>query len=100
MTDAERLLWSRLRRRYQGAKFRRQLPLGPFIVDFACVRSKLVIEVDGGQHLDSADDEARDRWLAQSGYRVLRFWNHDVLTNLDGVLERIMAEIDLTACDG
>lgn len=72
MTDAERFLWSRLRRRFLGAKFRRQVPLGPFIVDFACMRSKLVIEVDGGQHLESSTDAARDWWLAENGFRVLR----------------------------
>ena len=93
MTDAERFLWSRLRRRFLGAKFRRQVPLGPFIVDFACMRRKLVIEVDGGQHLESSADAARDRWLAENGFRVLRFWNHEVLQNLDGVLERIAVEV-------
>jgi very-short-patch-repair endonuclease len=94
MTDAERLLWSRLRRRFLGTKFRRQLPVGRFIVDFACLGSNLVIEVDGGQHLESAADEARDRWLAENGFRVLRFWNHEVLGNLDGVLQTIAAEIE------
>ena len=98
MTDAERFLWSRLRRRFLGAKFRRQVPLGPYIVDFACMRSKLVIEVDGGQHLENLADAARDRWLAENGFRVLRFWNHEVLQNLDGVLERIAMEVG--AADG
>jgi len=93
MTDAERFLWSRLRRRFLGAKFRRQVPLGPFIVDFACMRSKLVIEVDGGQHLESSADAERDRWLAENGFRVVRFWNHEVLQNLEGVLERIAMEV-------
>ncbi len=89
MTDAERFLWSRLRRRFLGAKFRRQVPLGPYIVDFACLRSHLVVEVDGGQHLESTADAARDRWLVENGFRVLRFWNHEFLQNLDGVLARI-----------
>ncbi|MFP5284560.1 MAG: endonuclease domain-containing protein [Thermoanaerobaculia bacterium] len=93
MTDAERLLWSRLRRRFLGIKFRRQYPLGPFIADFACPAQRLVIEVDGGQHLESSADEGRDRWMRENGYRVLRFWNHEVLTNLDGVLERISEEV-------
>jgi very-short-patch-repair endonuclease len=93
MTDAERFLWSRLRRRFLGTKFRRQVPLGPFIVDFACMRRKLVIEVDGGQHLESVADAARDRWLAENGFQVLRFWNHEVLQNLEGVLERIAMEV-------
>jgi very-short-patch-repair endonuclease len=93
MTDAERLLWSRLRRRFLEVKFRRQVPLGPYIVDFACMRRKLVIEVDGGHHLENSADAVRDRWLAENGFRVLRFWNHEVLLNLDGVLERIAAEV-------
>lgn len=92
MTDAERLLWSRLRRRFLGTKFRRQVPLRLFIVDFACVGRMLVIEVDGGQHLESSSDVDRDRWLAENGYRVLRFWNHEVLQNLEGVLMKIAAE--------
>ncbi|MES1244469.1 MAG: DUF559 domain-containing protein [Acidobacteriota bacterium] len=94
MTDAERLLWSRLRRRFLGTKFRRQVPLGDFIVDFACMGSRLVIEVDGGQHLENAADRVRDRWLEENGFRVLRFWNHEVLQNLDGVLVRISEAVD------
>ena len=100
MTDAERFLWSRLRRRFLGAKFRRQVPLGPFIVDFACMRSTLVIEVDGGQHLESAADAARDQWLAENGFRVLRFWNHEVFQNLDGALETIAMEVGEAVGDG
>ena len=91
MTDAERLLWSRLRRRQvHGLHFRRQHPLGPFIADFACTQAGLVIELDGGQHVQARDkDAARTRWLVQSGYRVLRFWNNDVLTQIDAVLQVI-----------
>ena len=93
MTDAERLLWSRLRRRQvHGLHFRRQHPIGPFIADFACTRAKLVIELDGGQHVRLKDkDAARTRRLEQTGYRVLRFWNHDVLTQIDAVLQVIAA---------
>jgi very-short-patch-repair endonuclease len=90
MTYAERKLWQALRaHRFRGAAFRRQAPLGPYIADFVCHASKLVIEVDGGQHSGSARDARRDAWLAQEGYRVLRFWNNEVLGNLEGVLDRI-----------
>ncbi len=86
MTDAERKLWHALRaRRFAATKFRRQVPLGPYVADFLCYEKRLVIEVDGSQHADSKRDEARDRWFAGNGFRVLRFWNNDVLTNLDGV---------------
>jgi BirA family biotin operon repressor/biotin-[acetyl-CoA-carboxylase] ligase len=94
MTDAERKLWSVLRvRRFRGTAFRRQAPLGPYIADFVCHRLKLVIEVDGGQHSGSEHDACRDQWLAREGYRVLRFWNNEVLGNLEGVLDRIGREI-------
>jgi very-short-patch-repair endonuclease len=100
MTDAERLLWSRLRRRFQDLRFRRQAPLGPFVVDFVCWGARLVIEVDGGQHLECASDQARDRWMAENGFRVLRFWNHEVLGNVDGVLERIVEEVSAARAEG
>jgi very-short-patch-repair endonuclease len=93
MTDAERLLWSRLRRNFLGVPFRRQLPIGAFIVDFVCLPKRLIIEVDGGQHLESSRDRARDAWLAENGFRVLRFWNYEVLRNLEGVLTRILEEL-------
>jgi very-short-patch-repair endonuclease len=89
MTDAEQKLWRALRSRGVGPKFRRQVPLGPFIVDFVCFEAKLIIEVDGGQHADSQRDAKRDRYFMDHGYRVLRFWNNDVLKNLEGVLIRI-----------
>ena len=89
-TDAERLLWQRLRnRQLDGHKARRQEVIGPFIVDFVFTRQRLVIEVDGGQHAESPDDGLRTAWLEDQGYRVLRFWNHEVLTNTEGVLEVI-----------
>ena len=94
MTDAERKLWYALRaHRFRGAQFRRQVPLGPFIADFVCHGLKLVIEVDGGQHATSENDAGRDRWMRDEGYRVLRFWNNEVLGNLEGVLDRIGREI-------
>jgi very-short-patch-repair endonuclease len=91
ITDAEKQLWGRLRdRQLNGAKFRRQHPIGPFITDFCCVEHSLVIELDGGQHVEQvATDNARTQFIQSHGYRVLRFWNNEVLTNLSGVLERI-----------
>jgi very-short-patch-repair endonuclease len=89
-TDAERALWRRLRSRSLGGhKFVRQEPVGPYTVDFICREARLVIEVDGGQHADNQHDVVRDKWLASHNYRVLRFWNNDVLGNVAGVLETI-----------
>lgn len=92
MTDAETALWWRLRhRQLNGHRFRRQVPIGPYIADFACLAARLVVEVDGGQHIDDADrDERRTAWLEERGYRVLRFWNTDVLTNIEAVLETML----------
>jgi very-short-patch-repair endonuclease len=90
LTDAERKLWSVLRnRQLQGAKFRRQQPIGPFIADFVCQNGRLVIEADGGQHSDSLADARRTAFLESKGYRVLRFWNNDILNNVDGVAQVI-----------
>ena len=90
MTDAEQRLWQVLRaHRFRGHAFRRQAPIGPYIVDFVSHSLKLVIEVDGGQHATSRGDAARDAWLSARGYRVRRFWNNEVLGNLEGVLERL-----------
>src|SRR5687767_8245005 len=94
MTDVEWKLWRALRSRGVGAKFRRQIPLGRFVVDFVCFESKLVVEVDGGQHADNRRDADRDRYFVEQGYRVLRFWNTDVLKNLEGVLIRIAEYTD------
>ena len=93
MTDAERRLWYRLRAgRLAGAKFRRQRPIGKFVVDFVCLDAKLVVEIDGSQHMDktAARDMERTRWLEGKGFRVLRFWNNDVLIDTDAVFERIL----------
>ena len=94
-TDAERLLWSRLRgRRFAGIKFKRQVPIANYIVDFVALDLKLVIEVDCGQHDARAPlDAERTRILEEWGYHVVRFWNNDVLGNMDGVLEAILQEI-------
>jgi len=87
MTDAERKLWFALRdRRFVNFKFRRQVPLGPFIGDFVCFGARLVVEVDGSQHAESQYDEQRDCWLAANDFLVKRFWNNDVLSNIEGVL--------------
>lgn len=93
-TDAERKMWRRLQAKHLGGfKFRRQLPIGPYVVDFACLAAGLVVEVDGGQHADNPADTERDAWLRGQGFRVLRFWNSDVLCNLDGVLATIAAAL-------
>lgn len=92
MTDAERRLWYRLRaHRFQGQKFKRQVPIGSYVVDFANLRAKLVVEVDGGQHAESRSDSVRDRALRERGFQVLRFWNTDVLRSTDEVLGVIAA---------
>jgi len=97
MTDAERKLWFALRdRRFTNFKFRRQVPVGPFIADFLCYDARLVIEVDGGQHAESVRDSRRDQWLAANNFRVLRFWNNDVLMNIEGVLTLILDALDLS----
>jgi very-short-patch-repair endonuclease len=90
MTDAERVLWRELRRRRLGARFRRQVPLGPYIADFVSLEHRLVIEVDGGQHAEQeSQDERRSALFRSQGYRVLRFWNNEVIGNVDGVLAQI-----------
>jgi len=87
LTDAEQRLWKHLRRRQlQGRYFRKQCPIGPYIADFACLEAKLIVELDGGQHADSATDGKRDAWFSAHGYRTLRFWNNDVLQNTEGVI--------------
>jgi very-short-patch-repair endonuclease len=94
MTDAELRLWYRLRaHRFNGLKFKRQAPIGPYIVDFICFDHKMIIEVDGGQHDERAQDRRRDEWLRKEGYRVMRFWNSDVLKQTDVVLNEISSAI-------
>ena len=95
-TDAERVLWFRLRdRRLAGLKFKRQVPIDRFVVDFVCKDERLIIELDGGQHDEArARDASRTEILEAMGYIVLRFWNNDVLKNIDGVLEEILRTIN------
>jgi very-short-patch-repair endonuclease len=100
-TDAERILWSELRdHRLNGASFRRQVPIGNYIADFICHAAKLVIELDGGQHFSDQAEQAdakRSAAIEARGFRVLRFGNHDVMTNRAGVLETISAAIGASA---
>ena len=89
-TNAEKLLWKHLRaKQMEGLKFRRQQPIGNYVIDLICLEKSLVIEVDGGQHADNKKDAERDAWLKLEGFKVLRFWNNEVLTNMKGVLEMI-----------
>jgi len=93
-TDAEHAIWRLLRnRRFHGHKFRRQHPIGPFIADFVCVAARLVVEADGGQHAESVGDERRTAWLEARGWRVIRFWNTDVLAHPDYVVTTILAAL-------
>ena len=98
-TDAEMRIWFAVRdRRLAGFKFVRQEAIGPYVVDFVCRDHKIVVEVDGGQHAENMRDQVRDAYLKSEGYRVLRFWNSDVLNNLNGVLETILSSLkDLPA---
>ena len=93
-TDAEDKLWHEIRdRRLDRIKFRRQVPISGYIVDFVCLEAKLIIELDGGQHSESSYDASRDAALKAIGFRVLRFWNHDVFNDMDGVCETIIAYV-------
>ncbi len=91
MTDAERVLWLRLKaKQFDGLKFRRQEQIGRFIVDFVCFEKGIIVEADGGQHAaERGKDEERSQWLNSQGFTVLRFWNNDILTNPEGVMEEI-----------
>ncbi len=97
-TDAEQRLWYHLRaHRFMDMKFKRQKPVGNYIVDFVCLEQKLIVEIDGGQHAEQMTyDQCRDAWLRNQGYRVLRFWNNEVLQQLEGVLEKIRLAIALS----
>jgi very-short-patch-repair endonuclease len=96
-TDAESALWARLRNfRLEGVKFRRQHPAGNYVVDFASLDAKLIIEIDGGQHNEATkieEDNKRTKWLESKGFEVIRFWNSDIFENIDGVLEKIQESI-------
>ena len=93
-TDTEKYLWKYLRgNQLEGFKFRRQHPLDKYIVDFVNLERKIIIELDGGQHLENKKDKLRDRWLEEQGYEVLRFWDNEVLDNIQGVLEIIRLKL-------
>jgi very-short-patch-repair endonuclease len=97
MTDAEKLLWRHLRGyRLLGKKFRRQQPIGPYVVDFVHFGAGIVIEADGGQHNEREADKLRDAWLQSQGFKVLRFWNDEILTKTSSVLEVILSETNGT----
>jgi very-short-patch-repair endonuclease len=95
-TDAERMLWQHLRaRQIDGCKFRRQRPVGPYIADFVCVERKLILELDGGQHAENkAYDNRRTEWLESEGFRVLRFWNNDVLEDVESVKQAVLMALE------
>jgi very-short-patch-repair endonuclease len=96
-TDVERRMWMLLRdRRSAQLKFRRQTPIGPYIVDLFCPSKRLIVELDGGQHNGSSADEKRTAWLESHGYRVLRFWNNDVLKNPEWVLTTILLALKIS----
>ena len=96
MTDAERRLWFAMRdRRLAGYKFRRQHPIDDFVVDFACTKHHVVVEADGGQHAENQRDEQRTARIEAQGWRVLRFWNNDILSNTEGVILTILRELEL-----
>lgn len=93
-TEAEKQLWQRLRgRQLLGFKFRRQSPVGGFIADFLCEELRIIIEADGGQHADSAEDLERTARLQAAGYQVIRYWNNDVMSNMEGVLEDLRGRL-------
>ncbi|MDG2004870.1 MAG: DUF559 domain-containing protein [Novosphingobium sp.] len=94
--EAEKCLWAKLRnRQIEGAKFVRQFAIGPFVADFACRALRLAVELDGGQHAENPADAERTRVIEAHGYRVIRFWNNEVMSNMDGVLECIAREVRL-----
>jgi very-short-patch-repair endonuclease len=94
MTEAEDKLWHELRsRRLDRIKFRRQVPIGCYIADFACLEAKLIVEIDGSQHADSVRDHERDAELRSRGFRILRFWNDEALRELDAVCDTIIAYV-------
>ncbi len=96
-TDAEFMLWQLLRgKRMEGLKFRRQHPIPPYIVDFVCTEKKLIIEADGGQHAEAIDyDNKRTAFLESKGYKVIRFWNNEILTNSEGVYQVLQKHLNI-----
>jgi very-short-patch-repair endonuclease len=94
MNEAEVRIWVHLRRQVYDVKFRRQHPVGSYILDFACVALRIAIEIDGSQHEDDLDDPIRDAYLTSRGWIVLRFWSGEALSNTNGVISTIMATIE------
>lgn len=96
-TDTERLLWQHLRgHRFYNVKFKRQQPIGEYIVDFICFKEQLIIELDGGQHTEQREyDESRSNWLRSQGFKIIRFWNNEVIENIEGVLMVIAKELGM-----
>ena len=88
-TEAEKRFWSKVRAKKMGVRFRRQQQIGSYIVDFVCFERQLIVELDGGQHNESSADKSRDEWLRSEGYQVVRFWNSDVMKNIQGVLMKL-----------
>lgn len=100
-TDAEKRMWGALREKIPGAKFRRQVPIGPYYADFLSFSAKLVIEIDGGQHGEAQDyDARRTAFIEAQGYRVIRFWNNDVLENIEGVIAVILESLSPSPSQG
>jgi very-short-patch-repair endonuclease len=94
VTNTEKYLWKHLRgNQIEGYKFRRQHPIGKYIVDFVNLERKIIIELDGGQHLENKKDKLRDKWLEEQGYEILRFWDNDVFNNIEGVLEVVKEKL-------
>jgi adenine-specific DNA-methyltransferase len=97
MTDAEQRLWFLLRsRRFRDYKFRRQYSIGPYVADFACVSVRLIVEADGGHHCENAYDDTRSAYIEGQGWRIVRFWNNDILQQTEAVLERIESSLAMT----
>jgi very-short-patch-repair endonuclease len=98
MTEAEKVMWSKLRdRRFQGVKFKRQKPIAGYIVDFVALDIKPIVEIDGGRHAERVQEDAvRTRVIEESGHHVVRFWNHDVLGNIEGMLEALVQELNFS----
>ncbi|MDL2399889.1 endonuclease domain-containing protein [Rhizobium mayense] len=95
-TKAENLLWQALRRSQLGGKFKPQVPIDGYILDFVCFEARLIVEVDGAQHAESMTDRKRDVYFLNQGFRILRVWNHEVVTNLDGICLTILAGLKNT----
>ncbi len=93
-TEAEKKLWYYLRNKNLGEKFRRQQPIGSYFPDFVCLKKFLIIELDGGQHFGSAYDKTKDGYFTKEGFTVLRFWNNEVLENIEGVLTKIKQQLN------